>query len=238
MKRRLAESTITPSSKSIPMLDVPQPKQIAGFGRMKQVEPEQSRRQTTRRPSQTQRPIPNGAGGCLSPPCIGVDLWITFYAIAIAHNREMTYNSGEWHPARTTRWTSLPRLVSPPTAASVAALTPSFRLFPCHHLRYRRSRPYRPGLPVQPDHLHLLPPRRRRAETDLHPRADAAIAADGVTRRPSSPRMSPPRGPKRWRPSQNSNRRPSPSAAAAVAEDGGTGRPSSPSRSPPRRPRS
>jgi len=195
MKRRLAESAITPSSKSIPMLDVPQLKQIAGFGRMNQVEPEQSRRQTTKRPSQTSAQIPNGAGGRLGPPCIGVDLWITFYAIAIAHNREMTYNGAEWHPARMTRWTSLPRLVSPPTAASVAALTPSFRLFPCHCLRYRRSRPYRPGCPVQPDHLHL-PPRRRRADTKLHPRADAAIAADGVTRRPSSPRKSPPRGPK------------------------------------------
>src|SRR3972149_8929842 len=195
MRRRLAESAITPSSKSIPVLDVRQLKQIAGVARMKQAKPEQSRRQTTRRPSQTQRPIPNGAGGCLGPPCIGVDLWITFYAIAIAHNREMTYNGAEWHPARMTRWTSLPRLVSPPTAASVAALTPSFRLFPCHRLRYRRSRLYRPGCPVQPDHLHL-PPRRRRAETDLHPRADAAIAAGRGTGRPSSPRRSPPRRPR------------------------------------------
>ncbi len=153
--------------------------------------------------------LPNSASLNLGCPSVGrlltdkapkraastdVDLWITFYKVAIAYKHEIAYNSAEWHAPQKTRsispWEPRPL----PGAVPAAAPTP-----PSHHFRRHRYMPLRvacrrkrlQGLNHPPSPI----PRPAMA-LKRNPSAGGAAAVDAATRRrpplPPSPQKRPP----------------------------------------------
>ena len=111
-----------------------------------------------------------------------VDLWITFYKVAIAYKRDIAYNSAEWHAPQMTLSISPWELRPIPGAVPAAAPTP-----PSHRCRRRRY--------IPPSLTHRRKSAMRRSSLPPSPlpqpasalmrnrRAGGAAAADDATRR-------------------------------------------------------
>jgi hypothetical protein len=110
-----------------------------------------------------------------------VDLWITFYEIAIASNRQMPYNSGGWHAPLETHSTSPLEPPSPPGVA-FAAPTLSSRPF-LRRQSNSQSLPFRRASGERPSNPHLRPPSPPVAQRRPNRSASAALAAGAATRR-------------------------------------------------------